>query len=90
MLRLNGVSEQQRDDLITEMNSLGVSTNVHFVPLPMLTLFKDLGYNGDDFPVSRDTYLCEVSLPIYPQLTEDELNYIIDSFIASYNKVTAG
>lgn len=88
MLRLNGVSEQQRDDLITEMNSLGVSTNVHFVPLPMLTLFKDLGYNGDDFPVSRDTYLCEVSLPIYPQLTEDELNYIIDSFIASYNKVT--
>lgn len=88
MLRLNGVSEQQRDNIITEMNEKGVSTNVHFVPLPMLTLFKDLGFNGDDFPVSRDTYMCEISLPIYPQLTEDELKFIIFTFIESYKKVT--
>ena len=65
----------------------GVSVNVHFIPMPMLTLFKDLGYNIDNYPVAYDNYSREISLPIYPQLTDEEVDYICNSIEEAYQKV---
>lgn len=80
-LRINFVSEQTRDKIIDDIMEKGVSVNVHFIPMPMLTLFKELGYKMDDYPNTYKQYACEISLPIYPQLTDEEITYIIDTVV---------
>lgn len=80
-LRLNGVTEGERDWIIDELMSKGIAINVHFIPMPMLTLFKGLGYKIEDYPNSYKQYACEISLPIYPQLEHIQLNFIINSVI---------
>jgi dTDP-4-amino-4,6-dideoxygalactose transaminase len=87
LLRLTGISETQRDQIISEMYERGVSVNVHFVPLPMLTLFKNLNYDIEEFPVSKETFLREISLPIYPQLTDNQLEMITSTLINVYNSI---
>jgi dTDP-4-amino-4,6-dideoxygalactose transaminase len=86
-LRLTNASEQQRDAIIDEVAKLGVSVNVHFIPMPMLTLFKKLGYKMEDYPVAFDNYSREISLPIYPQLTHEQVIYVINAVVESYKKV---
>lgn len=86
-LRMNYCSENQRDIIIDEITKRGVSVNVHFIPLPMLTVFKDLGYKIENFPVSYSNYAREISLPIYPQLTNEQVDYICESVLSSYQKV---
>ncbi|MBP6625611.1 MAG: DegT/DnrJ/EryC1/StrS family aminotransferase, partial [Chitinophagaceae bacterium] len=49
-LRVEGISEQQRDEMIDVIASKGVAVNVHFIPMPMLTYFKNLGYKIEDYP----------------------------------------
>ena len=88
-LRMKNVSEQQRDAIIDEIAKAGVAVNVHFIPMPMLTLFKDLGYKMVDYPISFDNYSREISLPIYPQLSSEQVDYVIQSVVDSYQKVMA-
>ncbi len=80
-LRIKGINEAQRDQIIDDLAQLGVAANVHFIPMPMLTYFKKLGYKIKDFPVAYQQYACEISLPIYPQLSVFEVRYIIESVI---------
>ena len=86
-LRLNNSTEDQRDLIIEEITQKGVAVNVHFIPMPMLTVFKNLGYKIEDYPVAYDNYSREISLPIYPQLTEVQIDYICEVVLASYKKV---
>jgi dTDP-4-amino-4,6-dideoxygalactose transaminase len=87
-LRIKHITESQRDLIVEEIVSRGVMVNVHFIPMPMLTYFKSIGYNIDNYPNSYKQYACEISLPIYPQLTEAETDFIIASVIASVRLVT--
>ncbi|MBS1494874.1 MAG: DegT/DnrJ/EryC1/StrS family aminotransferase [Bacteroidetes bacterium] len=87
LLRIKDITEFQRDLIIDEIFRNGVSVNVHFQPLPLLTLFKNLNYKIEDFPVSYKNYSIEISLPVYPQLTNDNINYIVDCVVKAYNKV---
>ncbi len=86
-LRINNITEQQRDAIIDEISDTGVAVNVHFIPMPMLTLFKNIGFKIEDYPVTFDNYSREISLPIYPQLSESEVSYVINSVQNSYNIV---
>lgn len=86
-LRLNGCKEFQRDLIIEEITQMGVAVNVHFIPMPMLTVFKNLGYKIEDYPVAYDNYSREISLPIYPQLTNEQIDYICEAVLTSYKKV---
>lgn len=88
-LRINGISEAQRDQIISLMNDAGIATNVHFVPLPMLSLFKSQGYDIKNYPVAYNNYSCEISLPVYPQLTDAHCQYIIHHLEQAYNKVVS-
>ncbi|KIA95961.1 capsular biosynthesis protein [Pedobacter kyungheensis] len=81
-LRVKGLSEEQRDQIIDDLSALGIATNVHFIPMPMLTLFKNMGYKMEDYPMAYQNYACEISLPIYPQLTQTEIDFIIPSVIS--------
>ena len=86
-LRIRGISEENRDKIINEIFETGVSVNVHFIPMPMLTLFKNLGYKIQNYPVAYDNYSREISLPIYPQLSDIQIDYICHSVLDAYNKV---
>ena len=76
-MRLNGVTEQQRDAVMQRIFEQEVSVNVHFIPLPMLTAYKNMGYKMSDYPVAYDNYSREISLPIYYNLTDEQVQQVI-------------
>ncbi|MDM1460877.1 DegT/DnrJ/EryC1/StrS family aminotransferase [Myroides odoratimimus] len=86
-LRIKGITEEQRDQIIDEIAKTGVAVNVHFIPMPMLTFFKEKGFKIEDYPQAYNNFKCEISLPIYPQLTQEELDYIIKAVKDAYNTV---
>lgn len=86
-LRINNITEDERDRIIEEINKREVAVNVHFIPLPMLKVFKDMGYKIEDFPISYDNYSREITLPVYPQLTDEEVDTVINSVIDSCEEV---
>lgn len=86
-LRINDISELERDAMIEEITTIGVSVNVHFVPMPMFTVFKNMGYKMEDYPRAYDNYSREISLPIYTQLTNEQIDYICEAVLAAYKKV---
>lgn len=77
-LRIHNISETQRDKIIELISARDVAVNVHFTPLPMLTIFKERGYKIEDFPVSFNSYSREISLPIYPQLSNNMCLHIVN------------
>jgi dTDP-4-amino-4,6-dideoxygalactose transaminase len=87
MLRINGIDVQKRDRIIDEIFETGVSVNVHFQPLPILTAFKNMGFNIMDYPVALCNYSREITLPAYQDLTDDQLKYITENVVASVEKV---
>lgn len=86
-LRIKAITEIQRDAIIDEIAKKEVSVNVHFIPMPMLTFFKEQGYDIKDYPQAYKNYACEISLPIYPQLTDNEVRYVIDVVKEAYKTV---
>jgi dTDP-4-amino-4,6-dideoxygalactose transaminase len=87
MLRINGIDVQKRDRIIDEIFETGVSVNVHFQPLPILTAFKNMGFNIMDYPVALCNYSREITLPAYQDLTDDQLKFITENVVASVEKV---
>jgi len=86
-LRIKNITEDQRDKIMESIADAGIAVNVHFIPMPMLTLFKNLGYRIEEFPVAYDNYSREISLPIYPQLSDSDVEYIVKHIVLSYKKV---
>lgn len=86
-LRILNITEAQRDEMIDQIAQHGVAVNVHFQPLPLLTLFKAQGYNISDYPVAFDNYSREISLPIYPELDLIKINYIVATIAEAYQTV---
>lgn len=83
-LRIKGFREEQRDEMITEISKHEVAVNVHFIPMPMLTLFKGMGYDINDYPQAYANYSREISLPIYPQLTNEQVEFVIKTVVDAY------
>ena len=86
-LRIKDVTEQQRDEIIQEIAKSEVAVNVHFVPMPMLTLFREKGYDIKDYLQAYRNYAHEISLPIYPQLTDEQADFVIRTVVEAHNKV---
>jgi len=86
-LRIKGITESQRDKIILEITAHKVSVNVHYIPLPLLSFFKGQGYNILDHPIALSNYSREISLPIYPQLTDEQVDYIVRTVEISYETV---
>ena len=76
-LFLNNTTEQQRDEIIKKIADQEVATNVHFIPLPLLTAYKTLGYRIEEYPDAYKNYACEISLPVYFDLTDEQVNKVI-------------
>ncbi len=80
LAKLIGRDEEYRNKVIERMANMGVATNVHYKPLPMLTAYKNMGFDIKDFPNAYKMYENEISLPLYSRLTNDEVYYIMDCF----------
>ena len=88
-LRVKGITEQQRDEIIQRIFDKDVSVNVHFQPLPLLSAFKNKGYKMEDYPVAYDNYCREISLPVWYGLNEEMVKTVIDAVICSVEEVLA-
>lgn len=86
-LRIKSFTDDQRDAMIEEIAKKEVAVNVHFIPMPMLTFFNEMGYDINNYPQAYDNYKSEISLPIYPQLTNEQVNFVIDAVMEAYEKV---
>ena len=81
LARLEGVNLKERNEIIIKMEEAGISTNVHYKPLPLLTAYKNLGFDIKDYPNAYQLFENEISLPIYSTLTDDEVDYIIENLL---------
>lgn len=80
LVRVNNISEDERNNIIIKMAEKGVACNVHYKPLPLMTAYKNLGFDIMNYPNAYHLYKNEITLPLYSKLTEEEVQYIIDSF----------
>lgn len=78
--RVPGVTLEQRNEIIIKMAERGIACNVHYKPLPMHTAYKKLGFDIKDYPNAYRNFENEITLPLHTCLTDDEVNYVIESF----------
>jgi dTDP-4-amino-4,6-dideoxygalactose transaminase len=86
-LRIKGISEEQRDAIIKEIFDHDVSVNVHFIPVPSMSFYKNMGYDIKNYPVAYKNYSAEISLPVYYDLNNELTETVIKAVIESVNKV---
>jgi dTDP-4-amino-4,6-dideoxygalactose transaminase len=76
LLRIPGISEVERNKIISRMADAGVSCNVHYKPLPMFTAYKKLGFSIGNYPNAYKQYLNEITLPLHTHLESIDIKYI--------------
>ncbi len=87
LLRIKDITEEQRDQIIQYVSGKGVGVNVHYIPMPMLTLFKQRGYRISDYPVTYRMYANEISLPLYNGMTEEQVSFVVETIAEAYNNI---
>lgn len=86
-LRIKGIKEEQRDEIIRNIFDHDVSVNVHFIPVPMMSFYKKLGYDVHDYPVTYDNYSREISLPVFYDLSAEQANTVLNAVVNSVTSV---
>lgn len=79
LMRICGYTREQRDDLIVKMAEKGVSANVHYKPLPMLTAYKNMGLDIKDYPNAYHMFENEMTLPLHTLLTDEQVRYVLET-----------
>ncbi len=80
LVKLMWQDEEYRNEVIKKLAGFGVAANVHYKPLPMMTAYKRMGFDIDDYPNAFDMYKNEITLPLYSKLTDEEAQYVMDCF----------
>lgn len=86
-LRIKNISEKQRDEIIKQIFEKEVSVNVHFIPVPMMSFYKKLGYKIKNHPTAYDNFSREISLPVFFDLTDEQITTVINAVIKSVEEV---
>ena len=79
-VRLLGHDSAYRNDVIIKMAERDIACNVHYKPLPMLTAYRNLGFDINDYPNAFRQFENEVTLPLHTRLTDEEVAYILENF----------
>lgn len=79
LIRLTGKDEVFRNEVIVKMAEAGIATNVHYKPLPLLTAYKNLGFNIENYPNAFNMYKNEITLPLNSVLTLEQVEYIVNT-----------
>ena len=80
LVRLNGKDEKYRNNIIMKMAELGIATNVHYKPLPMMTAYKNLGFDIKNYPNAFEMYKNEITLPLNNVMSNEDVKYVIKCF----------
>ena len=80
LTRIPGISLVQRQEIIVKMAEVGIATNVHYKPLPMMTAYKKLGFDIKDYPNAYRQFENEITLPLHTRLTDEEVEYVIEKY----------
>ncbi len=86
LVRLLDMDVEQRNDVIVKMAERGIACNVHYKPLPMMTAYKNLGFDIADYPNAYNQYRNEVTLPLHTCLTDEDVEYVISNFVEIISK----
>lgn len=86
-IRIKDFGEDERDKMIELITEKGIAVNVHFIPLPLLSYFKGLGYEIAEYPFAYQNFIHEISLPVYSQLTDEQVDIVSKAVIDSYNEI---
>lgn len=78
--RVPGAGLEERQEIIVKMAEAGIATNVHYKPLPMMTAYKNLGFDIKDYPNAYKRFENEITLPLHTCLTDEEVDYIIENY----------
>ena len=76
--RVPGITLEQRHEIIVKMAEQGVACNVHYKPLPMMTAYKNLGFDIKDYPNAYDLFENAITLPLHTKLPDEEVKYVTD------------
>lgn len=76
LIRIPGIDEKQRNEIIMKMSEKGVATNVHYKPLPLMTAYRMLGWKIEDFPNAYDYYHNLITLPLHTLLSDEDVEYV--------------
>ncbi len=76
LVRIKGITEDQRDQMIQYLSENQVGVNVHYIPMAMLKLFKSMGYKIEDYPKTYELYANQITLPIYNNLTLEQVDHV--------------
>lgn len=87
LARIPDIGETERNEFIVKMAEAGVACNVHYKPLPMFTAYKNLGFDIKDYPNAFDVYKNEITLPLHTLLSDDDVEYVIESLKKVMNEV---
>ena len=80
LTRVPGASLKERQAIIVQMAERGIATNVHYKPLPMMTAYKNLGFDIANYPNAYAHFVNEITLPLHTRLTDEEVAYIIEQY----------
>ena len=89
LLRIKNISESERDTIISEIFKAEVAVNVHFVPLPLMSYYKNLGYKIDDYPHAYQNFSREISLPVYYDLSDENIQTVVNAIANAVKVVKA-
>lgn len=80
LVRLDGKDTDFRNSVIVKMAERGIACNVHYKPLPMMTAYKNLGFDIKNYPNAYNQYKNEVTLPLHTHLSDDDVQYVTENF----------
>jgi dTDP-4-amino-4,6-dideoxygalactose transaminase len=87
LLRIKDINESKRNKIIEEISKHDIAVNVHYIPLAMLSFYKNNGYNIKDYPQTYNNYECEISLPVFYDLNNSQIDLVISTVIKCVEKV---
>ena len=76
LTRILGITSEQRNEIIEKLAEMGVAANVHYKPLPMMTAYREMGWDIKDFPNAYDYYHNLITLPLHTKMTDEDVEYV--------------
>lgn len=78
--RIPGITDEQRNEIIRKMGEAGISCNVHYKPLPLLTAYRKLGFEIKNYPNAYEHFINEITLPLHTKITDEEAEYVTENY----------
>lgn len=86
-LRIKGITEAQRDAIMQEIFNTDVSVNVHFIPVPAMSFYRKMGYDLKNYPTTYDNFSREISLPIFYDLSDEQVKTVVNAVVQGMDKI---